>query len=454
MKHTGEKTGRILLILFLGAAGISTLWGAEPATKEDIQALSKALDIIWILLSAVLVFFMQAGFAMVETGLTRAKNSGNILMKNLMDFSAGVIVFALIGWGLMFGKDQFGLWGNSQFFLAGVKDFDLVLWVFQAVFAATAATIVSGAVAERTRFKSYLVYSIILSGIIYPVSGHWVWGEGGWLARLGFHDFAGSAVVHALGGWVALAGALVLGVREGKYGYEEIAGAQGKIIKKVHSQAIPGHNLPLAALGTFILWFGWFGFNGGSTLSGSDATLGTVILNTQLGGAAGAVIAMTVTWVFFKKPDISMTLNGALAGLVGITAGANVLSPLGAVIVGAVAGGLVVASVEWFDKILHVDDPVGAVSVHGVCGFWGVAAVGLFSTEKGLFYGFGTELLKIQILGSLVFLVWGLSTGLLMFFLIKKTIGLRVSKEEELKGLDLAEHNSDSYHGFQIFKNI
>lgn len=416
---------------------------AIEAAKEELQT---NLNIVWTCIAAFLVFFMQAGFAMVETGFTRAKNAVNILMKNLMDFSVGSLVFFLVGFGLMFGKTN-GLFGTTLFGLAGVEDtadWNWTFLIFQTVFAATAATIVSGAMAERTKFVSYLVYSFFISMLVYPIFGSWAWGGlldgGGWLENAGFLDFAGSTVVHSVGGWLALAGAIVLGPRIGKY-------APDGTVK-----AIPGHNLPLAALGVFILWFGWFGFNPGSTTAG-DGFIGYIAVTTNLAAAAGAVVAMVVSWAVFKKADGSMALNGALAGLVGITAGCDCVSPMGAIMIGLVAGALVVFSVIFIDKILKIDDPVGAVSVHGVCGLWGTLAVGLFHTDAGLFYGGGIKQFGVQALGAGAAFLWAFGIGLVMFIIIKSTIGLRVSKEEELKGLDVGEHGMEAYSGFQIFSN-
>lgn len=409
---------------------------------------SDALDMIWIILAAALVFFMQAGFAMVEIGLTRAKNSGNVIMKNLMDFSVGTIFFWMIGWAVMFGTSRSGLFGTNQFFLSGADTVVFRNWMFQVVFAATAATIVSGAMAERTKFNAYLIYTVFISALIYPVSGHWIWNSSGWLASMGFYDFAGSTVVHSTGGWAALTGAFILGARRGKY---------IKAGEKTITKALPGHNLPLVALGVFILWFGWFGFNAGSTLSGSDSSIGLIAVTTTLSGAAGAVSSMFTVWFLFGKPDTSMTLNGALAGLVGVTAGCAVVSPLSAVIIGLVAGIIVVLSVEFIDKKLHIDDPVGAVSVHGVSGLWGTLAVGLFAHTpaiKGLFFGGGFHQLAIQALGSLSVFLWVTITSSILFLTIRSTVGLRVEEKEELIGLDVGEHGVESYSGFQIFTTM
>ncbi|WP_422478312.1 ammonium transporter [Pleomorphochaeta sp. DL1XJH-081] len=439
------KRKKYLWIMLFVVGGSGSIFASDITATVAIH--QQSLDMIWLLLSAALVFFMQAGFAMVELGLTRAKNAGNIIMKNLMDFCAGSLMFWAIGWALMYGNSVNGLFGFSQFLIRGADSLLYRDWMFQVVFAATAATIVSGAMAERTRFSGYLLYSIIISGLIYPVSGHWIWG-GGWLASLGFHDFAGSTVVHSVGGWAALMGAIVLGPRIGKY--VSIGG-------KVSSKAILGHNLPLASLGVFILWFGWYGFNAGSTLSGTDATMAVVAVTTTLGASSGAIGAMVVSWIKFKKPDVSMSLNGALAGLVGITAPTAVVTPLGAILIGLVAGLLVVFSVEFIDKKLHIDDPVGAISVHGVCGVWGTLAVGLFGATddiRGLFYGGGFSQLGIQALGALAVGCWVLLTTGLLFYAINRTIGLRVEQREELAGLDLSEHSAESYSGFQIFTTM
>lgn len=425
-------------------------------TQTDKNSLfGESLTAIWLIVCGALVFFMQAGFAMVETGLTRAKNAGNIIMKNLMDFSVGAVAYLALGWALMYGKLPDGSTGAfagfSDFFLN--KSGDYLGWFFQVVFAATAATIVSGAMAERTKFVSYLIYSAVISLVIYPISGHWIWG-GGWLYEMGFHDFAGSTVVHSVGGWAALVGALIIGPRVGKY---------IKVNGKVATKAIPGHNLPLAALGVFILWFGWYGFNAGSTLSGTDMNMAKVAVTTTLAAAAGSILAMATNWIMSKKPDVSMALNGALAGLVGITAPCAVVSPVGALLIGSVAGILVVLSVEFFDKVLHIDDPVGAISVHGINGVWGTLAVGLFATKegaeaigigKGLFYGGGFGQLGVQALGVIAVFGWVAVTAGALFLIIKKTIGLRVSAKEEVRGLDIGEHGSEAYSGFQIFSNM
>ena len=418
---------------------------AIAAVKEEVTL---NLNIVWTCVAAFLVFFMQAGFAMVEAGFTRAKNAINIMMKNLMDFSIGTLAFYLVGFGLMFGATK-GLVGSSLFGFAGVdpagSGWEWTFLIFQTVFAGTAATIVSGAMAERTKFSGYLMYSVFICALIYPIFGKWAWGslllgdEGaGWLEGLGFCDFAGSTVVHSIGGWLALAGAIVLGPRLGKYTADKKA------------RAIPGHNVSLAALGVFILWFGWFGFNPGSTTTG-DGSIGRIAVTTNLAAATGAIMAMFTAWRAIGKPDASMALNGALAGLVGITAGCATVSPVGAILIGGVAGVLVVGSVVFIDKVLRIDDPVGAVSVHGVCGAWGTLACGLFNLDGGLFYGGGAKQLAVQLVGVGTAFAWAFGLGLVLFLAIKHTIGLRVTPEEELRGLDITEHGMEAYSGFQIF---
>ena len=455
----------LLFAICVGWAG--QVWGEEAAAapasvieevKASVANTQTAINIIWTLVAAFLVFFMQAGFAMVEGGLTRAKNQSNIMMKNLMDFCFGSIAFFFVGYGLMFGADKFGLFGSSKWMLstgdpstpAGL--WEICYWMFQIVFAATAATIVSGSMAERTKFSAYIIYSIVISLVIYPISGHWIWG-GGWLANMGFHDFAGSTVVHSVGGWAALMGAIALGPRIGKY-----VKVDGKTLVK----AIPGHSIPLAALGVFILWFGWFGFNPGSTTSGMNGAIATIAVTTNLAAAAGAVLAMCTAWIRFGKPDTSMALNGALAGLVAITAPCAVVSPLGAIAIGSIAGVLVVLSVEFIDKVLHIDDPVGAVSVHLVNGVFGTLAVGLFASpayiqssgavcKAGLFYGGGLGQLGVQALGIAAVGFWVVVTIGGLFYLLKALKALRVSREEELRGLDVGEHGMEGYNDFQFF---
>ena len=423
---------------------ISTAWAEEgPPTalsnKEAIALVQTHADYIWTLVAAALVFFMQAGFAMVEAGFTRAKNAVNIMMKNLMDFSMGTLSFWAVGFGLMFGASWAGLIGTSGFFLsdftAGGDPWVLAFWMFQVVFAATAATIVSGAMAERTKFSGYLLYSVFISGLIYPVFGSWAWGGlfngGGWLEKLGFIDFAGSTVVHSVGGWAALAGAIVLGPRLGKYGKD------GAI------RPILGHNMPLAALGVFILWLGWFGFNPGSTTA-ANKDIALIFVNTNLAAATGAVFAMLTSWLKFKKPEVGMSLNGALAGLVAITSPCASVSPLSAVVIGAVAGVLVVLSVVFFDRI-KIDDPVGAISVHGVNGAWGTLAAGIFNMG-----GTSAKIIGVQLLGIGTCFVWTFATAFILFKVIDKTIGLRVSPEEEAGGLDHAEHGGNAYPDFEV----
>lgn len=407
-----------------------------------------SVDTIWVLIGAILVFFMQAGFAMVETGFTRAKNAGNIIMKNLMDFAIGTIIFWVIGFGIMFGDSIFGIIGTPDFFVRG--DYSstfptMAFLIFQTVFCATSATIVSGAMAERTKFSSYCLYSLIISAIIYPISGHWIWG-GGWLANLGFHDFAGSTAVHMVGGVAALVGAKILGPRIGKYSED------GK------PNAIPGHSLTLGALGVFILWFCWFGFNGASTVSATgDATLismSSIFVTTNLAAATAATVTMIITWIKYKKPDVSMTLNGALGGLVAITAGCDLVSPTGAFIIGIISSLVVVYGVEFVDKVLKIDDPVGAIGVHCFCGAIGTILTGLLSTTNGLFYGGGFKFLGIQIIGVVSVFIWVLITMTIVFLLIKRTIGLRVSENEELTGLDINEHGiENSYADFMPVHN-
>ncbi len=407
---------------------------------------------IWVLLGAALVFFMQAGFAMCEAGFTRAKNTGNILMKNLMDFCIGTPLYWLLGYGIMFGAgtalfgwiDPFIMKDYSHILPAGVP-----LWayaIFQTVFCATSATIVSGAMAERTKFSAYCIYSAAISLFIYPVSGHWIWG-GGWLAEMGFHDFAGSTAVHMVGGVCALIGAKILGPRIGKYG------ADGK------PKAILGHNLSIAALGVFILLFCWFGFNGASTV-GMDSddlitSAGLVFFNTNLAAAVATLVTMIYTWLKYGKPDVSMTFNASLAGLVGITAGCDAVNPFGAAVIGICCGFAVVLSVAFFDRIVKIDDPVGAISVHGVCGALGTILTGLFatgeSTMKGLFYGGGFRFLGIQLLGVLCTVAWTAVVITLVFLLIRKTIGLRAESAEEIIGLDRSEHGlTTAYAGFSV----
>jgi Amt family ammonium transporter len=434
------------LLLALALLAVPAIgFGAEEAvptiaTNADaIKGVQVHLDYVWTLVCAALVFFMQAGFACVEAGFTRAKNSINIMMKNLMDFAVGSLAFWAVGFGLMFGTTTTGWFGTDGFFLsdfvAGGDPWVLAFWMFQVVFAATAATIVSGAMAERTKFASYLIYSAVISAFIYPIFGSWAWGSlfhgGGWLGKLGFIDFAGSTVVHSIGGWAALAGALVLGPRIGKYTKE------GKV------KAIPGHNIPLAAVGVFILWLGWFGFNPGSTTAGNKS-IAMIFVNTNLAAAAGCVVAMLTSWIIFKKAEIGMSLNGALAGLVAITAGCANVSPSSSIIIGAIGGALVVFAVLFFDRI-GIDDPVGAISVHGINGAWGTLAAGLFNIE-----GVTANLIGVQLLGIATAFVWSFGTCYILFKILKATVGLRVTPEEELEGLDIAEHGGHAYYDFQM----
>ena len=412
----------------------------------DIMELATSMDVGWTLVAAALVFFMQAGFAMVETGFTRAKNAGNIIMKNLMDFAIGTPLYWLTGFGIMFagsgafigGFDPFVRGDYSAILPAGVP---LPAYlIFQTVFCATAATIVSGAMAERTKFISYCIYSAVISAIVYPISGHWIWG-GGWLAQLGFHDFAGSTAVHMCGGVAALIGAKILGPRIGKYDKD------GK------PKAILGHSLTLGALGVFILWFCWFGFNGCSTVAmDSDEAIysaGNIFVTTNLAAAVATVAVMIITWIRYKKPDISMTLNGSLAGLVAVTAGCDVVTPTGAFFIGLIAAFVVVFGIEFVDQVLKIDDPVGAVGVHCFCGAVGTLLTGLFDKENGVFYGGGFHMLGIQLLGVVSVILWVTITMVIVFNLLKHTIGLRASVEEETKGLDVTEHNlASSYADF------
>lgn len=404
-----------------------------------------AVNTIWVLLGAVLVFFMQAGFAMVEAGFTRAKNSGNIIMKNMMDLCLGSVVFWFVGFGLMFGMNNQWIGGIDCFLLgdysailpSGVSKWAFV--IFQTVFCATSATIVSGAMAERTKFSAYCIISLVMTALIYPISGHWIWGSG-FLQRMGFHDFAGSTAVHLVGGVAAFVGAKMLGARIGKYTKD------GKV------KAIPGHSITLGALGVFILWFCWFGFNGGSTLSmEGDAieSAGLIFMNTNLAAAMSGCTTMLFTWYKYKKPDVSMTLNGVLAGLVAVTAGADCISPLGAAVIGIVVGVFVVVVVNYMDNTLKIDDPVGAITVHGVCGAVGTVLVGIFSLEEGLLYGGGIQLLLIQILGVVLVILWVMVTMTITLKVVDKTIGIRVSEREEIEGLDTTEHGlANAYADF------
>lgn len=433
------RNGAFLLPLLVP----SLVWAMDG--KVDGKAVSGAqymADTVWVLVTAFLVFWMQAGFAMLETGFTRAKNAVNVLMKNLLDFCIASIAYWAVGFALMFGNGT-PLLGLTGFFvgahsspnlfsaLAWTSVPVLAAWFFQLVFAGTAATIVSGAMAERTKFPAYLLYSLFISLIIYPVSGHWIWG-GGWLSALGFKDFAGSTVVHSVGGWLALVGAFMLGPRIGKYTRE------GK------PQAIPGHSIPLATLGVFILWLGWFGFNPGSTMAAAPVDIAHVAVTTNIAAATGALGAMFLAWLKFGKPDAGLTLNGVVAGLVAITAPCAFVSVFGAAIIGLLAGVVMVFSVLFFDKI-KIDDPVGAISVHGICGALGTILLGFFDVKDGLLYGGGFHQLAVQIMGVAAVFAWCIVTGFILFGALKATIGLRVSEDEEIEGLDLGEHGTEAY---------
>ena len=422
-------------------------------TEEIMSIINENVYGVWFLIGAALVFWMQAGFAMVEAGFTRAKNSGNILMKNLMDFCIGTVMFILIGASLLLGEDLLGFIGKPGFdIFTAYADFDFSGFVFNLVFCATTATIVSGAMAERTKFLSYCAYSAIISGLIYPIEAHWIWG-GGFLAQMGFHDYAGSCAIHMTGGICALIGAKMLGARIGKFSKDK----DGKIVKV---NAFPGHNLPLGALGVFILWFGWYGFNGAAATD--LPTLGSIFLTTTIAPAVATVVTMIFTWIKYGKPDVSMSLNASLAGLVAITAPCDVTDAFGAVVIGFVAGLLVCFGVWFLDEKLRIDDPVGAVAVHMMNGIWGTFAVGLFATEtapgfavagieEGLFYGGGFHQLWLQCVGIVSVAAWATVTIIITFAVIKATIGLRVSEEEEILGLDSTEHGLPSaYAGFSL----
>lgn len=420
-------------------------------TTYTITDLALSLDTVWMLLAAMLVFFMQPGFALVEAGFTRTKNTANILMKNLLDFMLGSLLFWAVGFGIMFGAG--GFIGMPHLFNLNFYHSQLPVegfLIFQTVFCATAATIVSGAMAERTKFSMYLAYTILISVLIYPVSGHWTWG-GGWLMNgeegsfmmntfgTTFHDFAGSTVVHSVGGWIALVGAAIIGPRIGKYG------------KDKKSRAIPGHNLTLACLGVFILWFGWFGFNPGSQLAasgeGNRTAISHVFLTTNLAACAGGFLSLIVAWFKYKKPSLSLTLNGVLAGLVGITAGCDLVSPVGAVIIGAVCGTVMIYAVDFIDHVLKIDDPVGASSVHGVCGCLGTVLTGLFATEEGLFYCGNANFLLAQLFGAVVVGCWAAGMGFVVFKGLDIVHGLRVPARVEEEGLDIYEHGETAYNG-------
>ena len=421
---------------------------ADAAESEKLAALSSAVDTVWVLLAAFLVFFMQAGFGMVEAGFTRAKNACNILTKNFLDYCVASIMFFLVGYALMFG-DGNALMGWTGFVMAGAPNpsgvHPLAFWLFQAAFCGAAATIVAGAMAERMKFPAYLVYTAFISALMYPIVGHWIWNAGGWLCRLGFVDFAGSTVVHSVGGAVSLVGTIALGPRIGKFGPD----GRPKII--------PGHSIPLAALGVFVLWFGWFGFNPGSTLGvGDGSAIALIAANTNLAAAAGGISAMFSVWYRYGKPDLSMTMNGALAGLVAITAPCAFVTPAAAIGIGAIGGIIVVLGVALLDFV-GVDDPVGAIPVHGMNGIWGTLAVGIWGqsalglARDGLLHGGGFAQLGVQAVGSLCVCLFAIGSMGIVFAAIKRTMGLRVSRKEEIRGLDIGEHGMESYGGFQIF---
>lgn len=427
---------KILTLVFIACILLTpcTVFAEEVATSASNAI---AINTIWTLMAGFLVFLMHAGFTCVEAGFTQAKNTVNIIMKNFMTIAIGVICYYFIGFGFMFGMDAGGVIGTNGFALTNKEIFNFGIpidgfWFFQAVFAATCATIVSGAMAERTKFHSYLIFTLIICSVTYPIIGHWIWG-GGWLSELAFIDFAGSTVVHAVGGFSALVGAGLVGARLGKYS------SNGKV------NAFPGHSIPLGALGVLILWFGWFGFNPGSTISGTNPDIASIAVTTILAGATATVSSMIFSWLRYGKPDVSLTLNGCLAGLVAITAGCASVSANGAIIIGGLSGVLMVVSVEFFDKTAKIDDPVGAISVHGICGAFGTVMVGIFATDGGLIYGGGLRLLGIQTLGILSAVVLASSVAFVVFSIIKATIGIRVSDSEQSEGLDIGEHGISAY---------
>ncbi|KPK62406.1 MAG: ammonium transporter [Planctomycetes bacterium SM23_32] len=439
----GWKRAVLPAVMLCALAGV-----ANADDGESLLATVRGVDTLWVLVAAFLVFFMQAGFGMVEAGFIRAKNACNILTKNFLDYCVASIMFFLVGYAFMFGTggsfiglSGFGMDGAAN--PSGVSPF--AFWLFQAAFCGAAATIVAGGMAERMKFHAYLLYTAVISAVIYPIVGHWVWSGEGWLAGLGFGDFAGSTVVHATGGWAAFVGTVVLGPRIGKFG------ADGR------ANAIPGHSIPLAALGVFLLWFGWFGFNPGSTLSVGDGNvIGRVAMNTNLAACAGAILAMVTVWALYGKPDLSMTMNGALAGLVAITAPCAFVSGAAAIAIGAVGGVVVVLGVALLDRV-GVDDPVGAVPVHGMNGVWGTLSVGIWGRQAlglardGLLHGGGAAQLGVQALGAVCVSLFVVASMGLVFLTIRKTVGLRVSKAEELRGLDIGEHGMEAYAGFQVF---
>jgi Amt family ammonium transporter len=456
MNFLNQRQNLVLFFLLLSLWLSGGAWALEAeGVGKPIKALSEhaaSMDMVWTLIASFLIFLMQAGFTLVEVGLTRAKNAGNVVMKNMIDFALGSIGFFFIGYGLMFGASAFGLFGTGDFFLSHitfsgkVDNWKFANLMFQVVFAATAATIVSGAMSERAKFIGYLFYSLLISTLIYPVVGHWIWG-GGWLARMGMIDFSGSTVVYSVGGWVSLAGVLVLGPRLGRFNRD------GSV------NIIPGHNIPLVTLGVFILWFGWFGFNTGNTLSATNPSIALIAVNTILAGASGALCTMALTWTMRGKPDVGMTLNGVLSGLVSCTGGVAIISPFSAVVIGSVAGFVLYFSLQAFER-RRIDDPVGAISVYGLNGLWGTLAVGLFAQDKyvqnslgytvnGLFFGGGVDLLAVQALAVISVFLWAFPLSWAIFKLLNATLGLRVSPEEEARGLDFGEHSMTSYPVFE-----
>jgi Amt family ammonium transporter len=444
------------------AATMGAVADAAAGAAQEVASLPQGTaDILWLLLCGILVMFMQAGFAMVETGLTRSKNAVNIMTKNVMDFSLGALLYWAVGYAVMYGENgnSFIGWDSAYLFMGAALDAgadsagafsNSAAWFFQMVFCATAATIVSGAMAERTKLAGYFVYAVMISGILYPITGSWIWGPNGWLGGMGMRDFAGSTVVHSVGAWAALAGAIMVGPRLGKYN------------KDGSSNAIPGHNLTMAALGVFILWFGWYGFNPGSTLAAMDG-IAYIAVTTTLAAGAGGFCALMTSWFSFGKPDLTMGLNGVLAGLVGITAPCASVEPWAAVVIGGLAGILVFYSVLFIDRVLKVDDPVGAISVHGVCGAWGTLSIGIFGSSKvdilfwdadtaikdGLLYGGGVSQLGVQAIGVVAVFAFAMAVAFGIFAIVKATVGLRVSDKEQIEGLDLGEHDMAAYPDFQ-----
>lgn len=446
-----RNKGILLMVIGFLILGLSSAGLAQEDEGVDIAAVVQGMDTVWVLLAAFLVFFMQAGFGMVESGFIRAKNTCNILTKNFLDFCMASLGFFLIGYAIMFGEGN-AFMGLKGWCLAGTDSVTsgvptYAFWLFQAAFCGAAATIVAGGMAERMRFSAYLIYSFIISALVYPIVGHWVWG-GGWLANMGFADFAGSTVVHTVGGIAALVGTSIMGPREGKYSLDGTP------------NVLQGHSIPLASLGVFILWFGWFGFNAGSTLSvGNGDLIARVAINTNLAAALGGIAAMVTVWKRFGKPDLSMAMNGALAGLVAVTAPCAFVEPWAAMVIGIIGGYICVRAVEIIDK-LKIDDPVGAFPVHGVCGIWGTIAIGIFGKQslglahEGLIYSGNPMMLGIQIIGSVSAVAFVAVSMGAVFKAINAVVGLRTSRDEELRGLDIGEHGMEAYGGFQIFSNV